>query len=498
MAKLYGKQYPSADKIWSRTSTVARSMASTLMPIVKPEKYSFSQLESGDKCVYCGAKANHLDHLYPLVEKKYPSGYYTEPVNLVPCCGNCNQSKGAKYWYDYMNIINYISYENLTKFLLSKLDDNYLNDLLNKLIESQLEIVLKVLTRDQLIKLCKEKEYEDRPKGTPKKEILISFLAEKRDMNKELHSMMDSDKKNKIAYNFIFNQCKRAEELQSLLNQLYYPASDDLNNTNNEFINELFEVDINSLLYDYLKNIIEEKSDGNEMEESEDNAVNPTENNKKKKEMDSNERILRRLLIHSDKTTQTDLVKDALESHIKRKEMLHNYCINNNLPTLDSNENEHKLRFFAEENKNIRNWWDGMYNEIKNSLSSAQIQIDAFNDGIRKCLALNNEQSTIVFDTLFNDYFKKLLEAENQKMKRGGDEDLPKLHALGFSISGKGILINMKSIEELNQNELKENDEIKAKIKIYTDAKKAFIMGYNYCNRLQTSPEMKNIRNCIF
>ena len=488
MAKLYGKKYPSADKIWSRTSTVARSMASTLMPVVKPESNS-SMLDNKDNCVYCGAKANHLDHLYPLVENKYPSGYCTEPVNLVPCCGSCNQSKGAKYWYNYMNISNYISYENLTKFLLSKLDDNNLNDLLNKLIEIQLKIVLKVLTKNQLIELCKKKEYEDRPKGNPKKEILISFLAEKQDLDKErLKLMLDSDKKNKIAYNFIYDQCETAGELQPLLNQLN-SASDDLNSSNNIFINELFKVDINYLLYDYLKSIIEDKSGGNKMEDSEDNATNPT-----KKEMDSNERILRRLLIYSDKTTQTDLVKDALESLNKRKENLQEYCIKNNLPTPESSENKHKLRFFAKEN--IRNWWDGMYNEIKNSLSSAQIQIDAFNEGIRTCLEKRHGQENQTTDDLFKDYFIQLLKAEKKKGEEAVDKDLLKLHALGFSICANNIVINNKPIEELidNEDNKKEeiNDKIKPSVNIYKGAKIAFIMGYNYCNGLGSDNE--NIR----
>ena len=55
------------------------------------------------RCVYCGDKTTEWDHLRPLVSKKKPTGYISEIRNLVPACGKCNQSKGNKYWKDWIN-----------------------------------------------------------------------------------------------------------------------------------------------------------------------------------------------------------------------------------------------------------------------------------------------------------------------------------------------------------------------------------------------------------
>jgi 5-methylcytosine-specific restriction endonuclease McrA len=110
--KIGNRKYPSADKIGSRSSTIARSMASTLMPrkganasdCEKMAKllYGLNKLPETLKCVYCGRDATHLDHLHPLIDKKEPTGYFTEPANLVPCCSSCNQKKGNDEWDVFM------------------------------------------------------------------------------------------------------------------------------------------------------------------------------------------------------------------------------------------------------------------------------------------------------------------------------------------------------------------------------------------------------------
>ena len=102
-------KYPSSDKIKSRTSTIARSMASTIVPRIPctPEDNmkiaSILQMDL-DKptCVYCGQPANHLDHLHPLIVDIFPSGYCSDPGNLVPCCRRCNQDKGSDDWESFM------------------------------------------------------------------------------------------------------------------------------------------------------------------------------------------------------------------------------------------------------------------------------------------------------------------------------------------------------------------------------------------------------------
>lgn len=106
-----GLKYPNSDNIKNRTSTIRRAMASTLAPR-KPcnskdeDKWKrvFPRDANGElKCAYCGRTATHLDHLFPLIENGLPTGYGTEPGNLVPCCGSCNQKKRNKNWKDFMD-----------------------------------------------------------------------------------------------------------------------------------------------------------------------------------------------------------------------------------------------------------------------------------------------------------------------------------------------------------------------------------------------------------
>lgn len=111
--KIAGLKYPASDKIKNRTSTIARSMACTLdsrIPCSDEQERRWleilNQKQDNLTCVYCGNKATHLDHLYPLISDIYPTGWSSEPGNLVPCCGKCNQSKGNQDWEEYMNSDN--------------------------------------------------------------------------------------------------------------------------------------------------------------------------------------------------------------------------------------------------------------------------------------------------------------------------------------------------------------------------------------------------------
>lgn len=100
-----GFKYPAADTISGRSSTICRSMACTLTERVacSPEvEQSWAGFFKEKKCAYCGDAATHLDHLYPLIENRRPTGYGTEPANLVPCCGKCNQVKGNLGWEEFM------------------------------------------------------------------------------------------------------------------------------------------------------------------------------------------------------------------------------------------------------------------------------------------------------------------------------------------------------------------------------------------------------------
>ena len=98
-------KYPAADTIRGRTSTICRSMACTLVtrePCTPELEETWSSFFD-NKCAYCGAEATHLDHLYPLIKDKEPTGYGTGPSNLVPCCPKCNQAKGNVNWKEFIN-----------------------------------------------------------------------------------------------------------------------------------------------------------------------------------------------------------------------------------------------------------------------------------------------------------------------------------------------------------------------------------------------------------
>ena len=103
--KINGFNYPASDKITSRISTLCRSMACTLMsrdacsPAQEAQWLSFFPNKT---CAYCGKPATHLDHLFPMVDNSRPTGYATEPGNLVPCCKDCNTPKGNMHWEDFM------------------------------------------------------------------------------------------------------------------------------------------------------------------------------------------------------------------------------------------------------------------------------------------------------------------------------------------------------------------------------------------------------------
>ncbi|MEU5693882.1 HNH endonuclease signature motif containing protein [Actinosynnema sp. NPDC020468] len=49
-----------------------------------------------DRCVYCGDRVEHIDHVWPL-----HLGGDDAPWNLAPACARCNLSKGARSLSDW-------------------------------------------------------------------------------------------------------------------------------------------------------------------------------------------------------------------------------------------------------------------------------------------------------------------------------------------------------------------------------------------------------------
>lgn len=67
----------------------ARKLNALINGPLPPGTYA-AVLTSGP-CVYCGATAASVDHITPLAR-----GGFEIEANLVPACGSCNSSKGAK------------------------------------------------------------------------------------------------------------------------------------------------------------------------------------------------------------------------------------------------------------------------------------------------------------------------------------------------------------------------------------------------------------------
>jgi hypothetical protein len=109
MSALACFKMPNPVTITGRSSSITNSFANAIMPVVFPTEAEVAEalailgLDANDlRCAYCGDKATEWDHLRPLIKNKRPTGYISEIANLVPACGKCNQSKGNKYWRDWI------------------------------------------------------------------------------------------------------------------------------------------------------------------------------------------------------------------------------------------------------------------------------------------------------------------------------------------------------------------------------------------------------------
>ena len=102
-------QMPTLMKISGRSSSITAAFVSAIVPQIYPTdneiKTALDILRMSPdnvSCAYCGAQTTEWDHLRPLVANQKPTGFISEIRNLVPSCGKCNQSKGNKYWMDWI------------------------------------------------------------------------------------------------------------------------------------------------------------------------------------------------------------------------------------------------------------------------------------------------------------------------------------------------------------------------------------------------------------
>lgn len=93
-----------------RRTTIAHAFASALAPtdIYDPEKVHAALRALGQNpenlhCVYCLEPAQTWDHLFNLVTAGESNGHGHRIGNLVPCCRDCNSSKGSKLFKVYVD-----------------------------------------------------------------------------------------------------------------------------------------------------------------------------------------------------------------------------------------------------------------------------------------------------------------------------------------------------------------------------------------------------------
>ena len=115
---------PTKSDLKGRSSTMSNAFAISITPYIVPSEeevkasYDLLQIQEG-QCAYCLGEGNAKDHLKPLVKMGLPTGYITAINNLVPCCSQCNSSKGAKTFEEW-----YLSTENLTRLKRKGMSDS--------------------------------------------------------------------------------------------------------------------------------------------------------------------------------------------------------------------------------------------------------------------------------------------------------------------------------------------------------------------------------------
>ncbi|MCL2756077.1 MAG: HNH endonuclease [Firmicutes bacterium] len=110
MTYLQAFRMPSVMDIKGRTSSITNAFVLGVIPFIKPTEQEIKQIldilgmtPENIFCAYCGKHYALWDHFRPVVRDKKPTGYISEIWNLIPCCNECNSSKGNKDWRAWIN-----------------------------------------------------------------------------------------------------------------------------------------------------------------------------------------------------------------------------------------------------------------------------------------------------------------------------------------------------------------------------------------------------------
>lgn len=112
--KAWAKANPEAVRAKIQTRRARKACVETTFT---PEQWEYCKDYFDCRCAYCGTgdKALHQDHLIALSK----GGSYTQ-FNILPACGSCNSSKGAKdffVWYPTFKYYSKVREEKILEFL---------------------------------------------------------------------------------------------------------------------------------------------------------------------------------------------------------------------------------------------------------------------------------------------------------------------------------------------------------------------------------------------
>ena len=108
MAKPKPQWMPTHYTIKALAPSVTKAFVMAIIPKVVPTESDIEEallilgMPGKPVCAYCGDKQTQWDHLRPVVTDSMPTGYISEVQNIVPSCGPCNGSKGAKEWRQWI------------------------------------------------------------------------------------------------------------------------------------------------------------------------------------------------------------------------------------------------------------------------------------------------------------------------------------------------------------------------------------------------------------
>ena len=162
---------PTKSDLRGRSSTISNAFAISITPYLIPceeevkASYELLQIREG-KCAYCLGDGNAKDHLKPLVRMGLPTGYITAINNLVPCCSQCNSSKGAKTFEEW-----YLSPDNLARLKKKGLSDSDIEERF-KIISEYESYIEEPLDYEALVGTELWKQYQER------KQSLLDHLIE--------------------------------------------------------------------------------------------------------------------------------------------------------------------------------------------------------------------------------------------------------------------------------------------------------------------------------